>query len=62
MAETLTDVLVAAYQDVDAATKDFDGALGKWSFDANGDTTLTEIGGYKVTGGKWVWQKSLSAK
>jgi branched-chain amino acid transport system substrate-binding protein len=23
-----------------AATKDFDGALGKWSFDANGDTSL----------------------
>lgn len=23
-----------------AATKDFDGALGKWSFDENGDTTL----------------------
>jgi len=45
-----------------AATKDYEGALGTWSFDANGDTTLTDIGGYKVTDGKWVWQKNLSAK
>jgi branched-chain amino acid transport system substrate-binding protein len=44
-----------------AGTKDFAGALGTWSFDANGDTSLTEIGGYKVVSGRWVWQKSLSA-
>jgi branched-chain amino acid transport system substrate-binding protein len=36
------------------ATKDFDGVLGKWSFDANGDTSLTDIQGYQVQGGKWV--------
>ncbi|GAB4207014.1 MAG: hypothetical protein OHK0022_34700 [Roseiflexaceae bacterium] len=35
------------------ATKDFDGVLGKWSFDANGDTTLTDIQGYEVKDGKW---------
>lgn len=35
-------------------TKDYDGALGKWSFDANGDTTLTTMTGYQVQGGKWV--------
>jgi len=44
-----------------AATKDYDGALGKWSFDENGDTTLTDIGAYKVTGGKFVFQKYISA-
>jgi branched-chain amino acid transport system substrate-binding protein len=43
-----------------SATKDYEGALGKWSFDANGDTTLTTIGGYKVTGGRFVFQKYLT--
>ena len=36
------------------ATKDFDGVLGKWSFDANGDTSLTDIQGFQVQSGKWV--------
>lgn len=31
-----------------AATKDFDGLNGKWSFDANGDTTMDVMSGYKV--------------
>jgi len=31
-----------------AATKDFDGLNGKWSFDANGDTTMEVMSGYKV--------------
>ena len=31
----------AAIRDAVFATKDYDGALGKWRFDANGDTTLT---------------------
>ena len=43
-------------------TKDFQGALGTWSFDANGDTTLTDIRGFKVVGGKWVFQKYLKVK
>jgi len=33
--------------------KDFQGALGKWSFDANGDTTLRTISGNVVRGGKF---------
>lgn len=45
-----------------ASTKDYQGALGTWSFDENGDTTLTDIGGYKVSGGKFVFQKYLTAK
>jgi branched-chain amino acid transport system substrate-binding protein len=35
------------------AIKDFDGVLGKWSFDENGDTTLTSMTVYKVTGGAY---------
>jgi len=31
-----------------AATKDFDGLNGKWSFDANGDTTMDVMSGFKV--------------
>ncbi|HEX2912028.1 MAG TPA: branched-chain amino acid ABC transporter substrate-binding protein [Chloroflexia bacterium] len=36
-----------------ANTKDFDGILGKWSFDKNGDTSLTDYTVYQVTDGKW---------
>jgi len=35
------------------AIKDFDGVLGKWSFDENGDTTLTSMTIYQVTGGAY---------
>ncbi len=34
-----------------AATKDFNGLNGKWSFDENGDTTLKVMSGYKVVKG-----------
>lgn len=36
------------------AIKDFDGALGTWSFDANGDISLTDMTFYQVQGGKYV--------
>ena len=39
--------------------KDFQGALGKWSFDANGDTTLRTISGNVVRGGKFEFVKLL---
>ncbi len=35
------------------ATKDFNGVLGTWSFDANGDTTLTDMTVYQVKGGAY---------
>src|SRR5215213_4229768 len=35
------------------ATKDYDGVLGKWSFDANGDTSLTTMSGRQVKDGKF---------
>jgi branched-chain amino acid transport system substrate-binding protein len=41
-------------------TKDFEGALGKWSFDANGDTTLQQLTVSKVEKGKFSPIKVLS--
>lgn len=35
-------------------TKDFNGVLGTWSFDANGDTTLTDMTMYQVKSGAFV--------
>jgi len=42
-----------------AATKDFKGVLGTWSFDANGDTSLKVFSGTVVTNGKFVFSKVL---
>lgn len=41
--------------------KDFDGALGKWSFDANGDTTLQRLSGYEIRDGKFNFVTMLEA-
>jgi branched-chain amino acid transport system substrate-binding protein len=43
----------AAVTDAMFTTKDFEGALGKWSFDANGDTTLISMVGNQVKKGEW---------
>jgi branched-chain amino acid transport system substrate-binding protein len=43
-------------------TKDYDGVLGKWSFDANGDTTLTQFSGSTAKSGAWTFVKELAAK
>lgn len=40
-----------AVRDAVFAIKDFDGVLGKWSFDANGDTSLTDMTFYQVKSG-----------
>ncbi len=50
-----------AVRDAVFATKDFDGVLGKWSFDANGDTSLTTMSGYQVTGSEFKFVSTLSA-
>ena len=42
-----------------AATKDFHGALGTWSFDSNGDTTLKVMSGNIVHDGKFEFVKVL---
>jgi branched-chain amino acid transport system substrate-binding protein len=39
--------------------KDFPGALGTWSVDENGDTTLAAISGIEVRGGKFQFVKLL---
>src|SRR5579884_74071 len=39
-----------AIRDAVMSTKDYDGVLGRWSFDANGDTTLTTMSGSQVKG------------
>jgi branched-chain amino acid transport system substrate-binding protein len=51
----------AAIRDAVFSIKDFDGVLGKWSFDQNGDTTLTQMSGQQVKNGKFEFVSSLSA-
>lgn len=42
-----------------AATKDYDGALGVWSFDANGDTSLSTMSGLTVREGRFDYVETL---
>jgi len=44
------------------STKDYEGVLGKWSFDANGDTTLTQFSGSVGKAGAWAFEKELAVK
>jgi branched-chain amino acid transport system substrate-binding protein len=45
------------------ATKDFaEGAVGKWSFDANGDTTLQQLTISKIEGGDFQPVKTITKK
>jgi branched-chain amino acid transport system substrate-binding protein len=41
------------------ATKDFDGLLGKWTFDADGDTSLTDMSGLIITDGEFNFDKII---
>ncbi len=52
----------AKIRDAIAATKDYDGVLGKWSFDKNGDTNLTDMTGLQVKNGKWDVEGSIILK
>ncbi len=51
----------AAIRDAVFGTKDFKGVLGTWSFDANGDTSLTTMSGQQIKKGKLEFQKELKA-
>jgi branched-chain amino acid transport system substrate-binding protein len=51
-----------AILDAIAATRDFDGALGSWSFDANGDTSLTTMSGMTVQDGRFQFVTMLGAE
>jgi branched-chain amino acid transport system substrate-binding protein len=52
----------AAIRDAVMTTKDFEGVLGKWSFDQNGDTSLTTMSGNVVKNGKWEFVTVLKAE
>ena len=41
------------------ATTDFDSAVGTFSIDDNGDTSLDRIAGYRVRNGRLVFAASL---
>jgi branched-chain amino acid transport system substrate-binding protein len=45
-----------------SSTKDRELVLGKYSIDENGDTTLSDYGGYKSKGGKLVFDKVIKAR
>lgn len=49
----------AAVRDAVAGTTDFTGVLGKWSFDKEGDTSLTQISAFTAKSGKWAFEKVL---
>lgn len=52
----------AAIRDAVLGTKNFNGVLGTWSFDANGDTSLTTMSGNVVKNGKFEFATVLKAK
>src|SRR5215216_2057146 len=51
----------AAVIDAFFSTKDRESPLGAYSIDADGDTTLSDYGGYKAEGGKLVFDKVIKA-
>jgi len=51
----------AAILDAIRNTKDYNGAMGTWSFDENGDISLDDIRAFKAEGGKYVFQKYIKA-
>ncbi len=52
----------AAILEAAISMKDFKGALGEWTFDANGDSTLTTLSGSVVKDGKFEFVKVLGEK
>ena len=42
-------------------TEDFDGVLGTWSFDEDGDTSLTELSIQRVENGQFEYQRTIDA-
>ena len=47
--------------DAALAIKDFDGALGRWGFDENGDTTMRTLTVSVVKNGKFEFEEVLDA-
>jgi branched-chain amino acid transport system permease protein len=44
------------------STRDYHGLLGDWSFDKQGDTTLTAISGFEVKNGEFVFAQALQSR
>src|SRR5215212_2470252 len=44
------------------ATRNYEGVLGTWSFDENGDTTLSELSGHRVRNGEFEFDRVLTAE
>ncbi len=44
------------------ATEDYDGTLGTWSFDEDGDTTLTELSIQRVENGEFEYQQTVDVE
>src|SRR5919199_745623 len=44
------------------ATRNYDGVLGTWSFDENGDTTLTELSGQRVQNGNFGFVRTIDVR
>ena len=51
-----------AIRDACLKIKNFDGALGKWSFDKNGDTTMKRMSGNTVRNGKFEFVEELGGE
>jgi branched-chain amino acid transport system substrate-binding protein len=49
----------AAIRDEVLGTRNYPGLLGTWSFDPNGDTSLTAMSGMTVKDGKWQFAQAL---
>lgn len=52
----------AKIRDAIMATADYHGLLGVWSFDKQGDTTLTMMSGFEVKNGDFAFSKALEPK
>jgi branched-chain amino acid transport system substrate-binding protein len=50
-----------AIADAALAIRDYDGALGRWGFDTNGDTTMRTLTVSGVRAGKFVFEEILDA-
>ena len=44
------------------AIENRESALGTYSIDENGDTTLSDYGGYRAKGGKLVFDRAIKAE
>ena len=53
----------ATVRDNILATKDFEGVLGqKWSFNAEGDTSITTMAGMQIKSGDFAFVKLIEGK